>query len=66
MLVAFVLAAAASSAGARTVWLCAPGQKPHPCTPGLSTTVYSPTLKALRVEHPRAVKQPAFTAAVHP
>ena len=50
--------AATATAGASTVWLCRPGQAPDPCTPGLSTTVYSPTLKTLRVEHPQAVKRP--------
>ncbi|HEY2258150.1 MAG TPA: DUF3089 domain-containing protein [Solirubrobacteraceae bacterium] len=35
-----------------------PGQHPNPCTPGLSTTVYSPTLKQLRVIHPKAVRNP--------
>jgi hypothetical protein len=48
--------ALAAPAGAKTVWLCRPGQLPDPCTPGLSTTVYSPTLKPLRVIHPRPVK----------
>src|SRR5438067_2829708 len=51
---------AAGSASAKTVWLCRPGQSPDPCTPGLSTTVYSPTLKPLRVEHPKAVRRPAI------
>jgi Protein of unknown function (DUF3089) len=49
---------AAAPAGARTVWLCQPGHKPDPCTPGLSTTVYSPTLKPLGVVHPQAVRTP--------
>jgi Protein of unknown function (DUF3089) len=51
---------AAAPAGAKTVWLCLPGHKPDPCTPGLSTTVYSPTLKKERVTHPKQVKRPAF------
>jgi len=51
---------AAASASAKTVWLCRPGQSPDPCTPGLSTTVYSPTLKPLRVEHPKTVRRPAL------
>ena len=49
---------AAPSAAARTVWLCQPGKLPDPCTPGLSTTVYSPTLEPLRVLHPRPVTPP--------
>jgi hypothetical protein len=52
-------AAGAAMASAKTVWLCRPGVSPDPCTPGLSTTVYSPKLKPLRVEHPAAVKNPA-------
>jgi hypothetical protein len=48
-----------SAADAKTVWLCRPGSTPDPCTPGLSTTVYSPSLTALRVVHPTAVRHPA-------
>jgi Protein of unknown function (DUF3089) len=48
----------ASAAHARTVWLCFPGHSPDPCTPGLSTTVFTPTLKKVRVEHPRPVNPP--------
>ncbi|HEY6398879.1 MAG TPA: DUF3089 domain-containing protein [Solirubrobacteraceae bacterium] len=51
---------AVASARASTVWLCRPSQVPDPCTPGLSTTVYSPSLTALRVIHPRAAKPPAI------
>ncbi len=57
----FAVTAAAVPAGAKgTVWLCFPGRSPDPCTPGLSTTVYTPTLKRIRVEHPKAVKHPAI------
>jgi hypothetical protein len=44
--------AAPSRAPARpTVWLCRPGLPRDPCTPGLSTTVYSPSLRPLaRIE----------------
>jgi DUF3089 family protein len=42
------------------VWLCLPGHSPDPCTPGLSTTVYSPTLRQLRVTHPKQAKKPSF------
>jgi hypothetical protein len=43
------------------VWLCLPGHRPDPCTPGLSTTVYSPPLtKKLGVEHPRATRHPGI------
>ncbi len=52
--------AAVATSSAATVWLCRPGQHPDPCTPGLSTTVYSPTLKQLRVEQPTPVAHPAI------
>jgi hypothetical protein len=52
--------AAAATSSAKTVWLCRPGQHPDPCTPGLSTTVYSPVLTKLRVEHPKQVPHPAI------
>jgi Protein of unknown function (DUF3089) len=54
-----VLGAAETSA-ARTVWLCKPGLKSNPCTPSLSTTVFSPTGEVLRVEHPRRVRRSKF------
>ncbi len=57
---AFALAGAAPAAAKGTVWLCLPGHHPDPCTPGLSTTVYTPTLKQLRVTHPKPVRHPAF------
>jgi hypothetical protein len=64
MLVGLVLAAvfavSAPAAGAKTVWLCLPGHQPDPCTPGLSTTAFSPKLAKLRVEHPRPVKRPSI------
>ena len=52
--------AGAAAGSAKTVWLCKPGQRPNPCTPGFSTTVYSPTLKQLRVEHPKPVAHPTI------
>ncbi len=62
MLLAIALGAGmlvlAGSAAARTAWLCKPGQHPAPCTPGLATTVYSPTLQAERVVQPRSVGSP--------
>jgi Protein of unknown function (DUF3089) len=51
---------AAGSASAKVVWLCLPGHHPDPCTPGLSTTVYSPAFGQLRVQQPKAVKNPAI------
>ena len=35
--------AAAAPASARTHWLCKPGTNASFCTPGLSTTAFSPT-----------------------
>jgi Protein of unknown function (DUF3089) len=65
LLVLVVLAAAAvlpSTAGAAssTVWLCRPGLSANPCTPGLSTTRFSPAGRRLGVENLRAVKNPKF------
>ena len=57
---ALALAAASPAAAKAPVWLCLPGHSPDPCTPGLSTTVYSPTLKQLGVTHPKQVKKPSF------
>jgi hypothetical protein len=51
---------APASGAAKTVWLCKPGVKPDPCTPGLSTTVYSPAGKQVSVQHPKAVHNPKF------
>ncbi len=48
----------AESASAKTVWLCRPGQLPDPCTPALSTTVYSPTLAQRGVQHLKQMKNP--------
>jgi hypothetical protein len=59
-LVAVVCAVAAPVGAAKTVWLCFPGQHPDPCSTGLSTTVYTPTLKKIRVEQPKAEKSPAI------
>jgi hypothetical protein len=56
--IAFATSAPASSA--KTVWLCFPGHRPNPCSLGLSTTVYTPKLKRIRVSHPRPVRQPAI------
>ncbi len=59
-LAALVCAVAAPAASAKVVWLCFPGHKPDPCTPGLSTTVYSPTFKQLGTQSPKAVKNPSI------
>jgi hypothetical protein len=54
------IGATASAAAAKTIWLCQPGHKPDPCTPGPSTTAYSSTLAPLRVTHPKPAKRPLF------
>lgn len=56
----WLAAAAAPAAGAKTVWLCLPGHVPDPCAPSLSTTVYTPKIKKLGVQHPQRVKNPAI------
>ncbi len=58
--VAAAVAIAPATASAKTVWLCKPGQKSNPCTPGLRTTVYSPAGKKLRVTQPRPDRPPRF------
>jgi hypothetical protein len=60
LVLAFGATAMVTTAGAKTIWLCKPGVKPDPCTPGLSTTVYSPTLQPLRVTHPKPAVKPTF------
>jgi hypothetical protein len=61
MLVVAIWAGAGAAAGsAKTVWLCKPGQLPDACTPGLSTTVYTPALKQVGVQHPKQVSHPAI------
>jgi hypothetical protein len=59
-LVSVAVLGAADTSAAKTVWLCKPGLKANPCTPSLSTTVFSPTSEPLRVEHPRRVRRPTF------
>jgi Protein of unknown function (DUF3089) len=54
------LGAFATASSAKTVWLCFPGHSPDPCTPGLSTTVFSPTLQQIGVQHPRQVAHPGI------
>ena len=60
VLVGLVFASLSSAAAANVIWLCKPGQHPDPCTPGLSTTSYSPSLKPTGVLHPKAVKHPSI------
>ncbi len=56
----FAFVVLTTPASARIVWLCRPGEHPDPCVVSLTTTVYSPTLRALRVVHPRPVRHPAI------
>jgi hypothetical protein len=56
----FMLAGFAATSSAKTVWLCKPGLQPDPCTPGLSTTVITPTFTQVKVEHPKPVSHPAI------
>ncbi|MGH2888449.1 MAG: DUF3089 domain-containing protein, partial [Solirubrobacteraceae bacterium] len=63
--VALALALAAllaygATASARTVWLCRPGHNPDPCHVSLSTTLYSATLRPVRVVRPRLVRHRAI------
>jgi hypothetical protein len=58
-LTATVFATFATGASAKTVWLCFPGHRPDPCTPGLSTTLYSPSYKKVGVRHPKQTAHPA-------
>jgi hypothetical protein len=46
----------AASAEGRTVWLCKPGLDDDPCSPGLSTTRYSPTAEPLGTERVRRAR----------
>ena len=57
--VALMLATGARAAGAKTIWLCRPGMAHDPCTPGLSTTGYSPAFQPRGVSHPRPESKPA-------
>ena len=50
--------AGASSASASTTWLCKPGQSPDPCTPGLATTLISPTATVGATITPKQTKDP--------
>lgn len=54
------LLAYGATASAHTVWLCRPGHMPDPCHVSLATTVYSPTLRPLRVVHPRVARHRAI------
>src|SRR4051794_21167947 len=51
-------ALAASGASASTTWLCQPGMSHNPCTPGLGTTVISPTAEVQGTLTPAKAKNP--------
>jgi hypothetical protein len=53
-----LLALTASGASAKTTWLCKPGLANNPCTPGLGTTVISPTAQIQGTVTPKATKNP--------
>jgi hypothetical protein len=53
-----IVAAPAGAASAKTVWLCQPGMVRNPCTPGLSTTAYSPSGAVLGIQRPRSPRRP--------
>jgi hypothetical protein len=58
-LIVGVLALAGAGSANATVWLCKPGQRPDPCAPQLSTTVYNaPLTRAIGVQHPKALRNP--------
>ena len=59
-LAALASAPSPASAASSTVWLCRPGLTGNPCTPGLSTTRFSPSGRRLGVTHPTAVRNPKF------
>ncbi len=46
----------AAPAGAKVVWLCKPGLKGDPCSPGLATTRYAPSGAVLGVSHPHRAR----------
>jgi len=51
---------ATAGPAAKPVWLCKPGKKSNPCTPGLSTTVFSPAGKKVGVTKPKPAHPPRF------
>lgn len=59
-LVSIAVLGSAETSAADTVWLCKPGLRSNPCTPRLSTTVFSPSLERLRTERVRRVRRPRY------
>jgi hypothetical protein len=58
VVVAAALGAAAAPAGAKTKWLCRPGLAKNPCTPSLSTTLFSGWDSRVGVISPRRASHP--------
>jgi hypothetical protein len=54
------LMAVPAIAGAKTHWLCKPGQANNPCDVSLNTTLLSPSGKKLGVQHIKAPRNPKF------
>jgi Protein of unknown function (DUF3089) len=52
------LAGVTTSASASTTWLCKPGLKSNPCTPGLGTTVIGPAAQVQGTVTPKKTKNP--------
>ena len=48
----------ASAASASTVWLCRPGMSPDPCTPSLTTTVFTPSFTKVATRTVETAKNP--------
>jgi hypothetical protein len=55
-----LVGALASSAAAKTVWLCKPGRAGDACDVSLNTTLLSPTGKKLGVRHIKRPRNPKF------
>jgi hypothetical protein len=53
-----VLSLVPASADAKVLWLCKPGLRANPCEPSLTTTLFSPSGKRLRVERTRRPARP--------
>ena len=60
LVLGFMLLGASPALASKVVWLCKPGQRPDPCTPGLATTVYAPRFKQPKMVHPKQVKRPTI------
>jgi hypothetical protein len=59
-LAALAALVAAEAGAAKTVWLCKPGLQDDPCSPSLTTTVFSTSLEKLRTDNVSRVRRPKF------